>query len=87
MCVVCVTVAGTLIAASQLTPVQVLSDFTTSQKTLTSFSGTSAALSSGNKEPGRWIPSSRVSRVHRFGDKELNQIGIKFRKESSQSGL
>lgn len=49
MCVVCVTVAGTLIAASQLTPVQVLSDFATSQKTLTSFSGTSAALSSRQK--------------------------------------
>lgn len=49
MCVVCVTVAGTLVAASQLTPVQVLSDFTSSQKTLTSFSGTSAALSSRQK--------------------------------------
>lgn len=44
MCVVCVTVAGTLVVASQITPIQVLSDFTSSQKTLTSFSGTSASL-------------------------------------------
>ena len=46
MCVVCVTVAGTVVVASQITPIQVLSDFTSSQKTLTSFTGSSSALSS-----------------------------------------
>lgn len=45
MCVVCVTVAGTVVVASQITPIQVLSDFTSSQKTLTSFAGSSSALS------------------------------------------
>jgi hypothetical protein len=45
MCVVCVTVAGTVVVASQITPIQVLSDFTSAQKTLTSFAGSSSALS------------------------------------------
>lgn len=45
MCVVCATVAGTVLVASQITPIQVLSDFTSSQKTLTSFTGSSSALS------------------------------------------
>jgi hypothetical protein len=49
MCVVCVTVAGTVVVASQITPIQVLSDFTASQKTLTSFTGSSSALSSQQK--------------------------------------
>lgn len=49
MCLVCVTVAGTALVASQLTPIEALSDFTTSQKTLTSFSGSSSALSSKQK--------------------------------------
>jgi len=49
MCVVCVTIAGTALVASQITPVQALSDFTASQKTLTSFSGSSSALSSKQK--------------------------------------
>jgi M6 family metalloprotease-like protein len=45
MCVVCVTVAGTLVVASQVTPIEVLSEFTSSQRTLTSFTGTSSTLS------------------------------------------
>jgi M6 family metalloprotease-like protein len=46
MCVVCVTVAGTVVVASQIAPTQLLSDFTSSQKTLTSFAGSSSTLSS-----------------------------------------
>jgi M6 family metalloprotease-like protein len=49
MCVVCVTVAGTLLAASQITPVEVLSSPPVVQKTLTSFSGNSITLSSRQK--------------------------------------
>lgn len=49
MCVVCVTVAGTVVVASQITPIQVLSDFTSSQRILTSFSGSSSALSTKQK--------------------------------------
>lgn len=49
MCVVCVTVAGTLIAASQFTPVEVLSTPPVFQKTLTSFSASSTTLSSRQK--------------------------------------
>jgi len=45
MCVVCVTVASTLVVASQITPIEVLSDFTSSQRTLTSFAGSSLSLS------------------------------------------
>ncbi len=44
MCVVCVTVAGTVLAASQLAPVQLYSDFTSSNKTLTSFSASTTKL-------------------------------------------
>jgi hypothetical protein len=40
MCVVCVTVAGTVVVASQITPIEVLSDFTSTQRTLSSFSST-----------------------------------------------
>ncbi len=46
---VCVTVAGTVVVASQISPIQVLSDFTSSQRTLTSFSGSSSALSTKQK--------------------------------------
>jgi M6 family metalloprotease-like protein len=49
MCVVCVTVAGTFLVASQITPIQALSDFTSSQKTLTPFSGSSSTLSTKQK--------------------------------------
>lgn len=49
MCVVCFTVAGTVVVASQIAPIQVLSDFTSSQRTLTSFSGSSSALSTKQK--------------------------------------
>jgi hypothetical protein len=44
MCVVCVTVAGTVLAASQLGPISVLADFTSSNKTLTSFSASTTKL-------------------------------------------
>lgn len=49
MCVVCVTVASTLVVASQISPIQVLSDFTSSQKTLASFSGKSTNLTTKQK--------------------------------------
>ena len=49
MCLVCVTVAGTVVVASQITPIQVLSDFTSSQKTLTSFTGSTSALSAKHR--------------------------------------
>jgi hypothetical protein len=45
MCVVCVTVAGTVLAASQLAPVELLNDFTSSNRTLSSFSSGSSSLS------------------------------------------
>lgn len=46
MCLTCVTVTGVIAVASQIAPIEVLSDFTSSQKTLTSFTGSSSALSS-----------------------------------------
>jgi hypothetical protein len=49
MCLVCVTVAGTLIATSQFTPVDVLSTPPVFQKTLTAFSASSTTLSSRQK--------------------------------------
>ena len=49
MCLVCVTVAGTVVVASQIAPVHVLSDFTSAQKTLTSFSGSSSTLSRNHR--------------------------------------
>jgi hypothetical protein len=42
---VCVTVAGTVLAVSQLAPVELLSDFTSSNRTLSSFSSGSSSLS------------------------------------------
>lgn len=45
MCVVCVTVAGTVLVASQITPIEMLSEFKVTQKTLTSFSTTGSSLS------------------------------------------
>jgi hypothetical protein len=49
MCVVCVTVAGTVFVASQITPIEVLSDFSSTQRTLASFSGSSSSLSAAQK--------------------------------------
>lgn len=49
MCVVCATVAGTVLVASQIVPVELLPDFNNSQKTLTSFSSSSSILSSKEK--------------------------------------
>jgi len=49
MCLVCVTVAGTIVAASQFAPVEVLSSPPSLQKTLTSFSTSSVSLSTRQK--------------------------------------
>jgi M6 family metalloprotease-like protein len=49
MCFVCVTVAGTIVVASQLVPVEVLSSPAPVQKTLTSFSTSSVTLSNRQK--------------------------------------
>lgn len=46
MCGVCVTVAGALVAASQIVPVEPLNQFSTSSRTLSSFSGSSVSLTS-----------------------------------------
>lgn len=49
MCIVCVTVAGTIVAASQIAPVEVLSAPPVVQKTLTSFVASSVTLTSRQK--------------------------------------
>ena len=49
MCVVCVTVVGTLVVASQIAPIEVISAAPVTQKTLTSFSTNSLTLSKGQK--------------------------------------
>jgi M6 family metalloprotease-like protein len=49
VCVVCVTIAGTLLAASQLTPVEMLSEPKTQQRTLAAYSGSTVSLSSKQK--------------------------------------
>ena len=49
MCIVCVTVVGTLVVASQIAPIEVVSAAPVTQKTLTSFSTNSLTLSKGQK--------------------------------------
>lgn len=49
MCLVCVTVVGTLVVAGQLAPVEVVSAAPVMQKTLTSFTSDSMSLSRGQK--------------------------------------
>jgi hypothetical protein len=44
MCVVCLTVAATVVVASQVTPIEALSDISSVQRTLTSFTGSSSTL-------------------------------------------
>ena len=61
MCVVCVTVAGTVLAASQLAPVQLFSDFTSSNKTLTSFSASTTKLTTKQRSELKSLVSNNSS--------------------------
>ncbi len=61
MCVVCVTVAGTLVVATQITPVQVLSQESISQKILTTFSSSAKTLSSKQRSEIKALVNSNVS--------------------------
>ena len=61
MCVVCVTVAGTVLAASQLAPVQLYSDFTSSNKTLTSFSASTTKLTTKQRSELKSLVSANSS--------------------------
>jgi M6 family metalloprotease-like protein len=55
MCVVCVTVAATVVVASQVTPIEIFSETTATQRTLTSFSGSSSTLSTKQKSEIRTL--------------------------------
>jgi len=56
-----VTVAGTVLAASQLAPVQLYSDFTSSNKTLTSFSASTTKLTTKQRSELKSLVSANSS--------------------------